>query len=356
MAREPVTIKDVAKKAGVAISTVSSVINGNEKHVGSATRDRILQVARDLNYRPNAIARSMVKRTTTSIGLVITDVQNPLFNEVDAGVEEVLAAEGYHLLLANAMNASSEAEAIETFRSKQVDGFIFMSRSRYYPTHNFASLKADNIPFVVINRDMQDSEINQVLLDDFGAGLISTRHLISLGHTRIATIAGPLRDQPVWRSAHERHRGWRQAMQEKGLPVREDWIIPCRYTYEAGYNAARQLIEQNPDKATRPSAIFAANDSMAVGAMKALQEMGLRLPQDMAIVGVGDLPHLAYLHPSLTTMSIPIFEAGRVATRLLINWIKNGKPDCAQNVTLSCTLKIRESCGSALLNPVSNRA
>lgn len=345
MAREIVTIKDVAKKAGVAISTVSSVMNGQQNHVGPTTRERVLEAARELNYRPNAIARSMVKRTTTTIGLVITDVQNPIFNEVDVGVEEVLAAEGYQLLLANALNAATEARAIETFRAKQVDGFIFMSRSRYYPANNFLSLKNDNIPFVVINRELQDSEINQVLLDDFGASRTATQHLINLGHERMATIAGPLHDQPIWRSANERHRGWRQAMEEKGLPIRKEWIFPCLYTYEGGYKAVQQILQQGPE---RPTAIFAANDTLAVGALKALHEAGLRLPQEMAVVGVGDLPHLAYTYPALTTMSMPILEAGRVAARLLINWIKNGKPECAQTVTLGCTLKIRQSCGADL--------
>ncbi len=348
MTRETITIKDVAKKAGVAISTVSSVINGHNQHVGPATRQKVLIAVKELGYRPNAIAQSMVKRTTTTIGLVITDVLNPLFNEVAVGVEEILVAEGYQLLLANALHAEGEAQAIETFRSKQVDGFIFMSRSRYYPTNNFLSLKTDNIPFVVINRELRDSEINQVLMDDFGAGLTATHHLIQLGYSRIATIAGPLHSQPIWRSAAERHRGWRQAMVESDLPIREDWIIPCLYTYEAGYRAVQQILQQNTVNSERPNAIFVANDTMAVGALKALHEAGLSPPREMAIVGVGDSPHLAYTYPALTTMSMPIVEAGRVATQLLIKWIKNGKPAYAQSVTLSSNLIIRQSCGAYL--------
>lgn len=348
MTRETVTIKDVAKKAGVAISTVSSVINGNHRHVGPATREKVLVAVKELGYRPNAIARSMVKRATGTIGLVITDVLNPIFNEVDVGVEEVLVSEGYQILLANALNAAGEARAIETFRSNQVDGFIFMSRSRYYPTNNFLSLKTDNIPFVVINRELEDREINQVLLDDFGAGLISTQHLIRLGHTKIATIAGPLHDKPIWRSASERHRGWRQAMEENNLPIREDWIISGLYTYEAGYNAIRQILQKRAESGEIPSAIFAANDTMAVGALKALHEAGLKLPHEMALVGVGDSPHLAYSYPALTTISMPVLEAGRVAARLLINWIKNGKPSYAQSITLNSRLIVRESCGAYL--------
>jgi LacI family transcriptional regulator len=348
MAREAVTIKDVARKAGVAISTVSSVINGHHQHVGPVTREKVLIAVKELGYRPNAIARSMVKRTTGTIGLVITDVLSPLFNEVTVGVAEIMAAEGFQILIANEIDAASEDTAIETFRSKQVDGFIFMSRSHFYMPDSLVRLKKDNIPFVVINRDLQDREINQVLLDDFGNGWTSTRHLISLGHTRIATLCGPLHDSLPWRSAMERHRGWQEALQAHGLPVRPEWIIESAYSFEGGYQSTKRLLEIIKDNPDRPTALFVANDSMSVGALKALLDAGLRLPQEMAVVGVGDPPHLAYTYPAMTTVSMPIVEAGRVAARILVNWIKNGKPEYAQSVTLNSNLIVRESCGAYL--------
>jgi LacI family transcriptional regulator len=143
MAREAVTIKDVARKAGVAISTVSSVINGHQQHVGPVTREKVLLAVKELGYRPNAIARSMVKRTTGTIGLVMTDVVSPLFNEVVIGVAEVMAAEGFQILISTENGVENEDAAIETFRSKQVDGFIFMSRSQRYTTNGLIPFCSD---------------------------------------------------------------------------------------------------------------------------------------------------------------------------------------------------------------------
>jgi LacI family transcriptional regulator len=348
MAREAVTIKDVARKAGVAISTVSSVINGHQQHVGPVTREKVLLAVKELGYRPNAIARSMVKRTTGTIGLVMTDVVSPLFNEVIIGVAEVMAAEGFQILISTEIGVENEDAAIETFRSKQVDGFIFMSRTQRYTTKGLTPLKKDKIPFVVINRYLADPEINQVLLDDFGNGWTATQHLIRLGHTRIATLCGPLHDALPWRSAVERNRGWQQALEAHGLPANQDWVIESPYTFKGGYQSVQRLLEIIKDSPDRPTALFVANDSMCVGALKALQDAGLRLPQEMAVVGIGDPAHLAYTFPATTTLSLPIIEAGRVAARILVNWIKNGKPEYAQSVTLNSNLIVRESCGAHL--------
>ena len=348
MPKEVVTIKDVAKRAGVAISTVSSVTNGHNKHVGQATREKVLQAIKELDYRPNAIARSMVKGTSTTVGLVLSEV-SPLFDPVGTGVEQVLTAEGFQVFMAHAQDYEDEERAIETFRSKQVNGFIFMHRSRKASYDNLQALKEDNVPFVVINQGLEDSEINQVMCDDFGAGRMGVQHLVSLGHTRIATFCGPMSDPLPWHSALERHRGWRQTMLENNLPVREDWIIRSPYSYEGGYAAGLEFLRTIKDEQERPTAIFIANDTMAVGALKALLEAGLRLPQEMALVAVGDPPHMAFTYPGLTALELPIMEAGRVAARILVNWIRKGKPEYAQRVLLNCKLKVRESCGAYLL-------
>lgn len=348
MPKEIVTIKDVAKRAGVAISTVSSVTNGHNKHVGPATREKVLQAIKDLDYRPNAIARSMVKGTTTTVGLVMSEV-SPLFDAVDTGVEQVLMAEGFQIFMAHAQDYDDEVRVIETFRSKQVNGFIFMHRSRKAAYDNLTALKEDNVPFVVVNQGLDDSEINQVMSDDFGAGRMGVQHLINLGHTRIATFSGPLNDPQPWHSAQERHRGWRQTLLENNLPVREEWIIKSPYSYAGGYAVAQEFLQTIKKERERPTAVLVANDTMAVGALKGLLEAGLRLPQDMALVAVGDPPHMAFTYPALTALELPILEAGRVAARILVNWIRNGKPEYAQRVLLSCKLKVRQSCGAYLL-------
>ena len=348
MPKDIVTIKDVAKRAGVAISTVSSVTNGHNKHVGQATREKVLQAIKELDYRPNAIARSMVKGTTTTVGLIMSEV-SPLFDAVDSGVEQVLMAEGFQIFMAHAQDYEDEERAIETFRSKQVNGFIFMHRSRKAPFDNLVALKKDNVPFVVINQGLDDSEINQVMFDDFGAGRMGVQHLIHLGHTRIATFSGPLNDPQPWNSAQERHRGWLHTIQENHLPVREEWIVRSPYSYEGGYAAAQEWLQGLKKERERPTAIFVSNDTMAVGVLKALLEAGLQLPEEMALIAVGDPPHMAFTYPATTALELPIMEAGRVAARILVNWIRNGKPEYAQRVLLSCKLKVRQSCGAYLL-------
>lgn len=347
MSKDSVTIKDVAKRAGVAISTVSSVTNGHNKHVGPATREKVLEAIKELDYRPNAIARSMVKGTTTTIGLIMAEI-SPIFDAVDTGVEQVLMAEGFQIFMAHAQNYEDENKVIETFRSKQVNGFIFMHRSRRARYDNLIALKNDNVPFVVVNQGLEDGEINQVMSDDFGAGRMGTQHLINLGHHRIATLSGPLNDPLPWYSAQERHRGWRQTLEANNLPVRDEWIFKSSYSYEGGYQAGKQLLEVMRKSKEPPTATFVSNDTMGVGLLKALLEAGLRLPEEMAIVAVGDPPHMAYTYPALTTLEMPIVEAGRVAARILLNWIRNGKPEYAQRVLLSCKLRIRQSCGATI--------
>jgi LacI family transcriptional regulator len=345
-----ITIKDVAERAGVGISTVSYVLNGNLKRVGPATRERVLEAMRDLNYRPNAVARSMVKRSTKTIGLVIMELDNPLFVPVTHGVEAILRDEDYHILLVSVVDLEGEVQAIETLRSQQVDGFIFMSLSIRYPSDHILRLKEEGIPFVLINRYLEDSEVNLVRIDDFGAGLEATRHLVSLGHTKLGIISGPIYNKWDRRSPIQRYAGWEQILKEYELPVQPEWVILSDYTFEGGYQAIQQLLAQTTGAVGRPTALFVANESMAVGALQALHEHGLRVPQDIAIVSVGDPPFAAYTIPALSTFSLPMEEAGQTAARILLDWIKSEKAPEPQQIVLPCTPRIRQSCGTKLNN------
>ncbi len=346
MGRKTITIRDVAREAGVAVSTVSYVLNGKDGAVGTVKRDRILEVIRELNYRPNAIARSMVTRATATVGLIIGELKNPLFVPVTEGVQEVLHKEGYHIVLAEASDIESEKSAIETLRAQQVDGFIFMSLSYHYPSEHLMKLKEEGVPFVVINRDLDDNEINLVQLDDLGAGYTGTKHLLKLGHRKIGTIAGPIHSQPRRRSAVERFEGWQQALHEQGLEAPSEWIVSGEYGFEQGYQAARQWLAQLEYVAERPTALFIADDTMAVGALKAFRSARLRVPDDLAVVTVGDPPFAAYTDPALTTLSLPVVAAGRAAARILVGWIKADTPPRPQKVRLSFSLQVRETCGA----------
>lgn len=347
MARRTVTIREVAERANVSVATVSHVLNGNDQHVGAEKRARVMAVVEELHYRPNAIARSMIKRKTGTIGLIISEVDNALFVPVVGGVEEVLRARGYHIVLAAAPDVANEIAAIETLRAQQVDGFIFMSLSIATPISHLVRLKDEGVPFVVINRYLNDPDINQVLLDDWGAGYQATQHLLSLGHTCIATISGPIHNNPPRRSATERHRGYLQALEEHALPIRPEWTVVGDYTYEGGYQAARQLVHSLSQDGQHPTALFVASDVMATGALKALAEANVRVPDDVALVTIGDPPFAPYTIPALSTLSLPVIEAGRISARLVLDWLDGHSPDPTQTSTLSFNLVVRESCGAS---------
>lgn len=347
MRQKTTTIRDVAERAGVSVSTVSHVLNGNDGHVSPAVRLRVLEVVEDLKYRPNAIARSMVKRQTATIGLVFNEIENSLFMPVIDGVGEVLQPAGYHIVLASAPDVQGEIAAIETLRAQQVDGFIFMALSARFATDHLVRLKEDGVPCVVINRYVDDDDIHQILLDDWGAGYSATRHLLDLGHTRIGTVCGPIDSEPPRRSAIERHRGWQQAIEGRGQKVRPEWIISGNYTHEGGYQAVEQLLARIAEqKVERPDALFVASDLMAVGALKAFHDAGWRVPQDMALVAIGDPPFAQYTIPALTTFALPMPEAGRRAAQILLDWCTKGTPARAQRITLSFAFTVRESCGA----------
>lgn len=343
-----ITIRDVAKRAGVAVSTVSYVLNGHDNHVRPETRDLILEAARDLNYRPNAIARSMVKRKTATIGLIITELDNALFIPVTTGVESVLQPENYHILLASASNITSEINAIETMRARQVDGFIIMSLSLRFPETHLLQLQEEGIPFVVINRDLENDAINQIRLDELGAGRMATQHLLDLGHSRIAIITGPLDENPNVRrrSAIGRYQGWRSMLEERSLPISEAWIVDGQYTFEGGYNAATRLASLLNNREDAPTACFVSGDMMAMGALKGFHDAGVRVPDDMAVITIGDPPFAAYTIPALTTLILPIYEAGQIAARFVVESLKAEKPVTPQHIILKPQLQIRESCGA----------
>lgn len=350
MPRKLVTIRDVALRAGVSASTVSHVLNGNAQHVGEVKRARVLEAVEALSYRPNAIARSMVRRQTATIGLVLTEIDNPLFIPVVTGVEAVLRPANYHIVLASATSPRDEAEAIETLRSQQVDGFIFMSLSLCTPIDHLLRLKDEGVPFIVINRCLEDDGIKRVSWADRQTAYDAVMHLFKLGHRRIGTVSGPIHNDPPRNSARERHRGWSDAMRDCQLPIRQEWQAIGDYTYEGGYQAARGLLAKNVSGAERPGALFVASDVMAVATLKAIHEAGLSVPDDIALVAMGDPPFAAYTFPALSTFALPVGEAGEIAARLLLDWLSTGQPVDMQPIQLACELQIRETCGAHLIH------
>jgi LacI family transcriptional regulator len=348
MKRKAVTIREVAQLARVSVSTVSQVLNGNLDYVGADKRERVLQAVKELQYRPNAIARSMVKQRTGTIGMIFTSVLDNLFIRIVESVQETLGEEGYTIFLANTPDIASEIQAIEALQARQVDGFIFMSTTSVSESAHLLKLKEAGVPLVAINRHIEaDCDLHQIQLNDKEAGYLATRHLLNLGHRSVAIIGGPRPGSvPYWYSATDRQEGWERALAEEGIVAQADWVVHGDYTFEGGYAATIQLLKQAGSRKKLPTALFALSDAMAVGALRALHYAGLRVPRDIAFISIGNPVYAPHMTPALTTLAHPLTEAGKIAARLLLEQMASNEPLPTQRLMLSFELQVRESCGS----------
>ncbi len=347
MRRKTVTIRSVAQRAQVSVSTVSQILNGNSHYVSADKRERVLQAAEELQYRPSAIARSMVNQRTATVGMVFTSVVDHLFIHAIRSVQTVLRPEGYTIFLADTPDIESEIQAITALQDRQVDGFIFVSMTSVSESAHLLRLKEAGVPFVTINRPLaQGCDFNQIHWNDWEAGYLATKHLLSLGHRSIGTISGPLQGLPRWQSAFDRHQGWQQALAEQGISASPDWSFDGNYTCQGGYEATMRLLKQAGTKSKLPTALFIANDEMALGTLRALHYAGIRVPQEVALVNVGDTRFTTHMAPALTSLAHPVAEAGKIAAHLLLEQFAASDPLPAQNIMLSFDLRIRESCGS----------
>ena len=329
------TIKDVARLAGVSITTVSHVIN-ETRYVSDELRGRVLAAMQELNYRPNVLARSLRRGETRTIGLVVPDNSNPFFAEVARIVEDVGFEKGYSVILCNSDGSlEKEAAYISVLIAKQVDGVIFIAAgSKHEHLHE---LTAQGIPVVVADRDIPQSLADVVLVDNEKGGYEATRYLLSLGHRRIACIAGPSDLTP----SADRVCGYRRAQEEAGISIEEGWIVPGDFRYQGGEAAAARLLRLGEP----PSAIFACNDVMAIGALRTLQNAGLQVPGDVSIIGFDDIPLASAVSPALTTVAQPTAELSTLAARCLISRIQNDRDDePRQRSVLETRLVVRDSC------------
>ena len=334
------TILDVARRARVSASVVSHVINGNPAHVGEATRRRVKRVIEHLGYRPLGVAKSLRRRRTYTLGLVICDTTSALFAPVARGVEAVASRAGYQVLLAHAPDSTAEREALAALAAHPVEGIIFMSISARQDSRHLAEAGGGRFPLAVINRYGATPPLTRILWDDRAGARTAVQHLLRLGHTRIGFIAGPGRGPTTRLSAVRRLEGFRLAHRAAGLALPEKLIILGDYSVEAGVLAALRLSRL----ARRPTAILAANDAMAMGALRGVQMAGLRCPQDIAVVGIGDPPFMAFAHPPLTTVALPVEEAGARAAECVLEQIANPRAKPRTEI-LPCRLVVRESCG-----------
>lgn len=324
------TIKDVAKLAGVSVSTASVALNGRGP-VSEATRQRVKEAALALRYRPNAVARSLVTRRTRSIGLVLADLTDPYFHGVAKGIEAVASESGYTVLLADTDRSPvKEERSLETLLCQQVDGLI-LAGSTAEGGGSLSRLKGSQVPIVTVGR--YEDDLPAVSADNIGAGRMVAEHLLQEGYRRIGFIGGP----PGLRVSVERYQGFCEALQEMGLEP--CFCAPGDFTPSGGYQVAKTLVAGG---AGQPEAIVAANDQMAIGVLKAIKEEGLRVPADVAVAGIGDVATAVYTDPPLTTVALPLREMGERAARTLLHLIE-GEAASAQPIVLPVTLKVRAS-------------
>jgi LacI family transcriptional regulator, galactose operon repressor len=332
-----VTIRSVAAAAGVSISTVSNVLNGRHEQMATGTRERVLQAMERLDYRPNHVAQSLVTSRTATVGLIMSEVTNSLYPPVTIGAEAACRAAGYSLLLANAEDLDAERRALELMRAKRVDGLVLFSIS-FLDIANDHLLQAheEGMPIVAINRTLPSGvPIPRVALDHFGGARQATSHLIELGHRRIAHIAGPSHRF----TGQQRRGGYETALKEAGISLDPALVAEGDYSFESGRRLMRKLWE------SRPTAIFVGGDAMALGALRSLYEMRVDVPRTLSLAAFGDPDFVRYATPAITTVDLPVAEAGRAAVELVLRLIRDNKPEAAEMEVrmLETTLLVRDT-------------
>ena len=326
-----ITIKDVAREAQVSINTVSRALN-DKPDVRPETREVVLEAASRLGYQPNRLARGLRSNQTGVIGTIVADIANPFFASVVKGMGEEARAAGYSLVLQDTSEVyENEEAAIRTLQAEQVDGVLLTPVQS--SQESLRMLREAKLPFVLVARHFGDSETNCVVADDVAGGRLATSHLLDRGHRRIGFINGPL----VNSSARERLSGYQSALDERAVGVDRGLITDGALTMEDGYDHTRHLLER-----AHPTALFAFSDYVALGAMKAVQEAGLRIPEDIAVVGYDDIDFSSCLQSPLTTVRVPKREIGRQVVRILIQALKQTEL-APQVVRLPVELIVRDS-------------
>lgn len=334
--RKRVTIKDVAARAGVSYQTVSRVIN-DKGEVSPVTRVRIQGAIEELGYRPDAIARSMVGGRTHTLGCIAPNLTDYTFACIVEGAKAEAHQRGYFLIATSADQAEVGALCDDMLYSRRVDGFLVINPYADQRHRYFERLARKGVALVYSGARPREGTIPSVHLDDEAGGYYATRHLLQLGHTRVAMITGPRNED----CTQDRIAGYKRAFDEAGLPAPAGLVRTGDWTPESGCQAVQRWLESK----ARFSALFAQNDRMAIGAIQAARDHGLRVPEDLAVVGFDDMPLAAYFDSPLTTVRQDIFEHGRQAARLLINRVERpGRP--AEHVVIPCELVVRRSCGA----------
>lgn len=324
-------ILDVAERAGVSRSTVSRVLNNNGR-VDPETKQKVLAAMKELNYQPSQVARNLRRKETNLIAVLIPCISNPFFGSLVQGIEEVAVRKGYHVILCNmGEDPVRQMEYLRMLERKQVDGVILTALRN--PLEEVKSYLQYG-PIVLASEYVEDDSLPAVIIDNIKAAEHAAEHLILKGHKRIGFINGP--EHIVL--CRDRQKGYVQTLEKYEIPVSYDLIMYSDFTIEGGFQCAKQLLALKE----KPSAIFAANDEMAVGVIQAVQEQGLRVPQDVAVVGFDNVQVSRVVQPNLTTIDQPIVQMGVQSMELLMSYLEGDVLE-DKRIVLEVNLCIRES-------------
>ena len=331
-----VTMRDVAKLAGVSLPVVSYVINGGPRPVSPGTRSRVLRVIEELGYKPNRLARGLARKGTFSIALIIPNISDLFFAHLGQAVEESAYAAGFSLLLCNTgQDKGREIAYFNLLAEKRIDGILLVTSG--LDAGQLQNASGEDLPLVVLDREVDGSFVDTVIFDNYASGKQSAEHLIQHGCKRIACIAGP----KTLSGAVQRVEGYKGALKQAGIAPVDNLIRWCDYTFEGGMKAASGLLKGK----VRPQAILACNDEMGTASMHAARQAGIDVPQQLAVAGIGDSFIGQMVIPRLTTVNASVDDMGRTGMEMLLERIRGTAPRAQRRVVLDTKLIIRGSCG-----------
>jgi LacI family transcriptional regulator len=333
------TIKDIAKRAGVSVATVSYVIN-NTRWVHEDKRRRVMEAIRELNYVPNAVARGLRVQKSNAISLIVSDITNPFYPDIARACQEAARARGCTVNIVNTDDSPEKmSEALKQLRGGKADGAVITSA---LPDNReeIGQLLKEGYPVVLASRTLDDLEADSVVADNRQGAMMAVNYLVGLGHRKIAFVNGV---EGSWINK-TRTEGYLQAMEEAGLPVLPEWLVSGKARYEASYQAARALLSLPKDR--RPTAILNLTDLGAFGVLDAAKDMGVAVPDDLAVIGFDDLFYSGLRNIQLTTIRIPRHEMGRLATEMLFERMENKDAE-PRSIVMPVELVVRKTCGGA---------
>ncbi|WP_255157934.1 MULTISPECIES: LacI family DNA-binding transcriptional regulator [unclassified Siphonobacter] len=332
-----ITLKEIARRLGLSKSTVSRALRDSSE-IGAETKQRVLELARELSYTPNPIALSLQRSRSQTIGIIVPEIANSFFGSVISGIEEVAYRQGYHITIYQSHDSSDrEVTDVRNILVRRADGLVVSTASQIRNLDHFRTLQEQGIPVVFFDRKVENFQTHQVIVDDFDGAFRATEHLIEQGCRKLACLTGP-QHLPI---VQQRTGGFKAALQKHNLPIRAEWLVEGPFRQHSGNQLTKELFA---DLSDHPDGILAASTSIALGAHLAIREVGMKMPEEVALIGFSDPPIAPLLDPPLSSIAQPGFEMGQQSAELLIDMIeKKGKPIRYQTRILQTDLVVRRS-------------